>query len=237
MKRVLVATANEGIVELTGDVFHHLAVVLRVQAGEALEVFDGAGRTFEATVVDVGASTLSVKVGPPRMRSTGRAITIVQGLPKADKFEWVLQKGTELGASAFLPVVTQRSLVRAPADAAKKTERWRRIVEEAARQCGRADVPMLAEPCLLSKLPWPAGEVLVLDEAERTRRLSQAVLEHPNRPLTLVVGPEGGLDRTEVEKLIEQGAHSVSLGPLVLRTETAALAALAVIRHLNGDLG
>jgi len=238
MKRVLLPDAAAGSMRVSGPRFHHLAVVLRVRADEALEVFDGRGQVFDAKVVSVDADALTVQLGPPRAVPPPRRVTVIQGLPKADKLELVLQKGTELGASAFWPVAMKRCVVKLEGKEERKLERWRRIVEEAARQCGRADVPEVLEPVRLADVALADTTVLVLDEAERSLPLSDAVRSvDAARALALVIGPEGGLDRAEVEVLVAGGALAVSLGPNILRTETAALAALAIIRHLDGSLG
>jgi 16S rRNA (uracil1498-N3)-methyltransferase len=225
-----------------GERYHHLARVLRVRPGQSVEVFDGAGRAFPASVAAVDEDSVELVLGEPRHELPQRRITVVQGLPKAEKLEWIIEKATELGAAAILPVSTARAVARLEADrAGKRIARWRRIAEEAARQCGRADVPEIREPRALASLFEAIGadtRVLVLDEAERERRLSQAVSAQPRlAPLALVVGPEGGLERAEVAALISGGAVPVTLGHNVVRTETAALAALAVIRHLDGQLG
>lgn len=238
MKRVFVPGAASGALELTGPAFHHLAIVLRVKEGDALEVFDGHGQAFDARVVAVKEGALTLQLGDARAMPAPRRVTVVQGLPKADKLELVLQKGTELGASAFLPAAARRSIVKLEGKEEKKLERWRRIVEEAARQCGRADVPEVLQPCSLDALSLPGTAVLVLDEAEKALPLSRALEAlSADQPLALVIGPEGGLDRDEVTALVARGAQAVTLGKNVLRTETAALAALAVIRHLEGLLG
>ncbi|MBL8919533.1 MAG: 16S rRNA (uracil(1498)-N(3))-methyltransferase [Myxococcaceae bacterium] len=238
MKRVFVPGATAGSSRLTGPAFHHLAVVLRVKAGEALEVFDGRGHAFDATITQVDDDALTLALGPARAMPPPRRVTLVQGLVRVEKLELVLQKGTELGASAFLPASARRSVVKLEGKEPKKLERWRRIVEEAARQCGRADVPDVLPVVALDAVALPDTTVLVLDEEERTVSLSQAVRALDTaRPLALVVGPEGGLDRAEVTALVARGAQPVTLGGNVLRTETAGLAALAVIRHLDGLLG
>lgn len=238
MKRLFVPTAAAGPLTVHGPRVHHLAVVLRVQPKDRLEIFDGAGRSFDAVVTSVEPDSISLELGPARHTAPPRRITIVQGLPKGDKLELVLQKATELGASAFIPAAAKRSVVKLTDGVDKKLERWRRIVEEAARQSGRSDVPEVLAPVTLSALELADTSVLVLDEEERERTLSMAVnaLE-PARPIALVIGPEGGLDRSELDALTRRGAQSVTLGGLVLRTETAALAALSVIRHLDGLLG
>jgi 16S rRNA (uracil1498-N3)-methyltransferase len=238
MKRVLLPGAASGRVSLEGPRVHHLAVVQRVTTGERLEVFDGEGQVFDATVVSVGDGVMTLELGEARRVEAPRRIVVVQGLPKADKLELVLQKGTELGASAFLPAEARRSVARLEGKVDQKLARWRRIVEEAARQCGRADVPEVLTPVALEDVELAGAATLVLDEAERAVPLSVAVAAlDADTPIALVVGPEGGLDRHEVDTLVARGAVAVTLGPLILRTETAALAALSVIRHLDGHLG
>lgn len=240
MTRLLVALEGPAPPELRvdGAAFHHLRV-LRVARGDALEVFDGKGRAFDAEVLAVEKDHARLRLGPPRTVAPGRPIDIVQALPKGDKLELVLQKGTELGAHAFHPVVSERSVLRlSPARADERRKRWQRIVSEAARQCGRSDVPGVhpVRALLEGVKELPAGtQVLVLDEEERRVRLAEAAAA--DAPLALVIGPEGGLTRAEVNSLRTGGATAVSLGPLVLRTETAALAALAILRHADGLLG
>lgn len=243
MNRLLVPGAAEGGVTVEGPRFHYLSRVLRLEAGDGLEVFDGTGHAFDAKLVSVGETSAQLALGPSRDAPTARAITVVQGLPKGDKLELVLQKGTELGVAAFAPAACTRSVVKLDEKAAaSRVARWRKIVEEAARQSGRADVPHVEAPAPLATAIAqlaPGTAVFVLDEAERAVTLSQAfaALEGARTPVALVIGPEGGLDRAEVDALADRGAVPVTLGRLVLRTETAALAAVSVLRHLDGELG
>lgn len=244
MIRLLLPHAAPGAVTVEGPRLHYLVRVLRLAEGDALEVFDGRGSCFDARVTTVATETATLTLGPARAAPLPRALTVVQGLPKADKLELVLQKGTELGAAAFAPAACARSVVKldGPDKEASKRERWQRIVEEAARQCGRADVPRVlpVKPLAQAVAALPgAPAVFVLDEEERALPLSLAARPalDAGRPIAVVVGPEGGLTREEVAALIAQGAAPVTLGRLILRTETAALAALVVLRHLDGDLG
>lgn len=238
MRRLLVPTIAPGLVRVDGPRARHLATVLRVKPGDAVEVFDGQGSSSDAIVEALDDGAVTLKLGPTRATTPMRKVTVVQGLPKGDKLELVLQKGTELGATAFVPAPARRSVAKLDDKIEKKLERWRRIVEEAARQSGRSDVPEVLAPVKLEAVSFPGALVLVLDEEERARSLSLAVAPlAPDHPLVLVIGPEGGLDRAEVDALQARGALPVSLGHLVLRTETAALAALTVIRHLDGVLG
>ncbi len=236
MKRVHLANPRPGPLSVEGEPFHYLARVLRVKPGEALQVFDGVNRVFEARVASVGDAALTLELGEPRESAGALPVWLLQGLPKADKFEWVVQKATELGVAKVVPVVLERSVSR-PKDGAAKAQRWLKIATEAARQCGRADVPEVPAPCSLEAalegLP-PGAQLLVLDEEEKTTRLS--AVADAGTPV-LVVGPEGGLTRGEVELLRRRGARTVTLGPRILRTETAALAALSVLLHRRGELG
>jgi 16S rRNA (uracil1498-N3)-methyltransferase len=228
---------------VTGERFHHLAHVLRISAGDPVEVFDGRGRAFEAKVERVGEDSLDLVLGAQQSdTATARSITIVQGLPKGDKLEWIVEKATELGATAVAPVETSRAIVKLDAARGeKKRERWQRIAEEASRQCGRADVTEVLAPRPLIEAVDALAEgtrVLVLDEEERSVRLGQALdAINASTPVALVIGPEGGLARDEVDALVGRGAVAVTLGRNILRTETAALAALSVMRYRDRLLG
>lgn len=238
MIRLLLSHATEGEVRVEGARLHYVARVLRVKAGDALEVFDGRGASFDARVTELLDSHATLTLGNKRSTPAPRAVTLIQGLPKADKLELVLQKGTELGAAGFIAAAAERSVAKLDGKEEKKRERWQRIVEEAARQCGRADVPTVRIASSLSEAVRslaPLVSVLVLDEEEHAVPLSAAVPE--TGAVALIIGPEGGLARSEVEALKALGATPVTLGPLILRTETAGLAALSVLRHLDGLLG
>ncbi|OJH42129.1 16S rRNA (uracil(1498)-N(3))-methyltransferase [Cystobacter ferrugineus] len=229
-------------VTLSGERRHYLLHVLRLAEDSVLEVFDGAGRAFSARVLAVEEDTVRLGLGEARHAPPSREVHILQGLPKGDKLEWVLQKGTELGATAFHPVAAARSVVKLePKRAEERTTRWTKIVEEAARQCRRNDVPRVHPPRALleaARSLSPDTLLLVLDEEESAVPLSEAFRSRPaGTPVALVVGPEGGLTREEVSALQTFGARPVTLGRRILRTETAALAALTVMAHLDGELG
>jgi 16S rRNA (uracil1498-N3)-methyltransferase len=166
-------------------------------------------------------------------------VVLVQALAKGEKMDLVVQKATELGASRIVPLASERAVVKLQPGAAK-LDRWRRIAQEAARQCGRADVPRIDEPCGLAEVlrmlrDDPERRGLLLDVEEKSLRLSAAARGVSR--LLLAVGPEGGFSPEEHDQARRGGMLPVALGPLVLRTETAGLAALAVLLHVHGDLG
>jgi 16S rRNA (uracil1498-N3)-methyltransferase len=230
------------VIVIGGERFHYLAHVLRLGEGQTLELFDGHGRSFPAQVAAVSQGEATLTLDGPRAEPKARSILLVQGLPKSDRFEWTLQKATELGAAAFHPVHSERSVVKVPAGKEpERRKRWQRIVEEAARQCGRSDVPSVEPVGSLVQVCErlvPSTGLLVLDEEERS--LPLGIAAHalpPTKPVAIIVGPEGGLARSEVEALKRLGGVGVTLGRLILRSETAGIAALCVLRHQEGLLG
>ncbi len=221
------------VVRLTPEQTRYLTLVLRLRAGDALEIFDGSGGRYPAQL----ESGEIVRVGP-RLAEEARALDVVlaQALAKGEKMDLIVQKATELGVSRIAPLVAERSVVKLSAErGASRTERFRRIAQEAARQCGRADVPSIDEPQPLDALLAASDRLcLVLDPAQPLRL--SAAARGVSR-LLLAIGPEGGFSPAELELAQLAGALTVGLGPLVLRTETAGLAALAILQHLHGELG
>jgi 16S rRNA (uracil1498-N3)-methyltransferase len=225
-------------VTLTPAQVRHLQTVLRLEAGAEIEVFDGDGGRYRARLSAPGRLRIE-----ERLAQQARAldVVLVQALAKGEKFDLVVQKATELGATRILPLASERAVVRLDeARGQSRAERWRRIAEEAARQCGRSDVPRIDPPSgwegvfsLLGDDPDRRG--LLLDPEERELRLGAAARGAPK--LLLLVGPEGGFSPEERERARGEGILPVTLGPLVLRTETAGLAALALVLHVHGELG
>lgn len=214
---------------------HHAAVVLRLQPGERVVVVDGSGleRVVELTSVSPEETTgrvLETRRGMPRPVE----LLLLQGVPRAAKMDDIVRMGTELGAAEIIPVLTRRTV----AEGRGRAARWRRIAAAAAKQSRRADVPVVPDPAplveALDRLPADTL-VLVLWEGERTHTIASALRREP-RPgrVAVLVGPEGGLNEDEVRRAAEGGGVPVTLGPLVLRTETAGVAALAMVLYEFG---
>ena len=227
----------EGRVALDREASHYLARVRRLATGDALEVFDPTTRSeAEAVVFAVDSrGTVTLEVATPRAsrRLPGRAVTLLQGLGKGDKLDAIVRDATELGATAIRPVLTQRSVPTRGSDA--RVDRWRRIAIEAARQCGRGDVPDVDEPTPLgTSLEVASGDarIIFLPSAREPLGARLATLA-PNASIALLVGPEGGLDDDEVATTLAAGFIPCRLGTFVLRTETVAAAALGAIAALE----
>jgi 16S rRNA (uracil1498-N3)-methyltransferase len=229
--------AGSARVKLAPEQSRHLLAVLRLQSGAEIEVFDGRGGRFRAVLA--GDELEIREVLPPERRRVDAVL--VQALAKGEKMDLVVQKATELGATRIVPLAAERAIVRLErARGEARAQRWRRIAQEAARQCGRADVPRVDEALgwdgVLSLLhAEPDRRALLLDPGEGNVRLGDAA-RGLSRVL-IAVGPEGGFSPEERRRAVENGFVSVSMGPLVLRAETAGLAALAVVLHVNGELG
>ena len=223
----------------------HIMRVLRMRAGDAVQLI-AADTLFAATleVADEKAAILRVGAPLPSPECPVR-LTLVQGLPKLDKLELVVQKATELGVWAIMPVEMERSIARLDGKEDKKAERLRRIALEAAKQSGRAHVPAVCPACRFADaLPLLAGNysaVLVAWEEEHALRLGAAVAalqaqtQAPDT-IAIVVGPEGGITQNEVDRLKAGGAQCVTLGRRILRTETAGICALAVAQCALGEM-
>ena len=229
------------LVTLSEEDARHASRVLRMQPGDAAELFLD-GRRFSAEIAEMTAEGVTARLISelPSTEATLR-ITLYQGLPKAEKMELIVQKAVELGAARVVPVAMSRCVVQLSAkDGAKKQERWQKIAREAAKQSGRTVVPRVETPLrfeeMLRRLDGFEAVLTPWEEAQGygLRRFSQ---QWPQvRNLALIVGPEGGMSPKEVTRMEKAGARPVTLGPRILRTETAGLAAVAALLALYGDM-
>jgi len=223
---------------LAPEAEHHALRVLRLRAGDDVILFDGSGGEWPGRLREEGRR-LQVELGAwnPIEREAALAVTLAQALPSADKMDWVVQKAVELGVARIQPLEAQRSVVRLAGERAEKRRaHWQQVAISACEQCGRNVLPHLG-PLLplasyLAQAVEQGGLRLLLAPAGGTRL---AALPRPTGPLTLLVGPEGGFDDGEKEAARRAGFQPVTLGPRVLRTETAGLAAIAAVLALWGD--
>lgn len=229
------------VVELPAGAARHVARVLRLEAGAGLILFNGLGGEHEARVESVRRDAVRVRIGAHRAieRESPLQVTLLQGIARGEKMDLILQKATELGVARFVPLTTVRSNVRlTPETATRKREHWQSVVASACEQCGRNRVPQVAAPApLAAAVQDAAGGLKLLLAADDQAAALPALLatRAGSAALVLLVGPEGGLDPEEVRVATLAGFTACRLGPRILRTETAGLAALAALQALAGD--
>ncbi|MES2857822.1 MAG: 16S rRNA (uracil(1498)-N(3))-methyltransferase [Pseudomonadota bacterium] len=217
----------------------HLVRVLRLQVGDACVLFNGDGQDFDARITAVGKREARVEVLGARAvdNESPLRITLLQGIARGEKMDWILQKATELGVVHILPVSSDRSEVKLDAQRAdKRLAHWRGIVVSACEQSGRARIPVVEAPQpLAAAVMQRAGRGFLLDPLAHASLATLGV--NALTSCTLAIGPEGGWSPRDREQLLAAGFEGLRLGPRILRTETAGIAAIAALQALAGDLG
>ncbi len=235
---VEIPLSSGAVVVLPMGAAHHIAVVLRLRAGAMLELFDGSGGSHRGRILaaDKRSVTIQLESFNSHERESSLQVTLVQGISRGQHMDYTLQKAVELGVARIVPVLTGHSNVRLDETrAGRRIEHWRRVVIGACEQCGRNRVPEVCPPRPLAA--WletdRSDRRLVLDpEADRGLH----AIPPPVIGMSLLSGPEGGLSPVEIRAALALGWQAVRLGPRILRTETAAVAALAACQALWGDL-
>ena len=225
--------------DLPAAAIEHVVRVLRLTAGDAVTLFNGDGHDYAATLLSAGRGAARVRIASQLANAAESPLplTLAQGIARGDKMDLIVQKATELGAARVVPLITERSEVRLDAArAAKRHAHWRAVAASACEQCGRSRVPDILPALPLAA--WLAA--LAGDGALRLALLPVATLslracQPPAAGAVLVIGPEGGLGARDVEALGAAGFAGLRLGPRILRTETAGIAALAALQALHGD--
>ncbi|MGE5404024.1 MAG: 16S rRNA (uracil(1498)-N(3))-methyltransferase [Candidatus Saccharibacteria bacterium] len=238
------SVSNE-IIRISGDEARHIARVLRMEPGDRITVFDGTGLEYLVELTSVGHDVEGqIITQEPAGIEPPVKITLVQGLAKGEKMELIIQKAVELGVHKIIPVYTEYAVVKLDDKKARdKVERWQRIALEACKQCGRS-VPPVVEPVT------GLGQALVMnrdpvklffyehsDKANLKNILRHSREKIQNNGTAIYIGPEGGFSEAEVSRATEAGAAVVGLGPRILRTETAGLAAVSIVMYELGDIG
>jgi 16S rRNA (uracil1498-N3)-methyltransferase len=229
---------------LDGAESRHAATVLRVQPGDSLEVFDGAGRAATAIVSSVTKSQVHLQLAPSRTTPPPAArLVLAVAVPKGASMDWIIEKAVELGATEIVPLLTQRTVVRVPApERPERQRKWQRLATEACKQCGQNWLPLVHPPRplpeALATLPpasfgWPLVACLQPDARPLRTVLHRLPPPSPPAPAdaAIWIGPEGDFTPDEYTELRSTGLHPVSLGPIILRVETAALFCLSILRY------
>ena len=227
-----------GTAVLSGDELHHARATLRLGPGDNVKIIDGVGGSFDALIKSVEKERALLEITDHSLQpQPAFSLTIAMGVVKGERYDWAIQKGTELGASAFIPLVTERTegKVKLPW---KRLDRLQRIAVSACKQCERAWFPVLHEPLQLADLDPGAFDLSVAFwEGPWTRPLTHLNSSFPSRGTCLmVVGPVGGLSQDEAILLKNRGCFLASLGPRILRTETAVAAGASLLQYMFGDM-
>ncbi len=233
---------NNNKAEITGGDVSHIAKVLRLPVGSTITLCDGEGTDYEAEITEIKKDVILLDIIKALKCNTEPAVnvTLFQGIPKASKMEYIIQKCTELGVMSIVPVMTKRTVVKLENIQAekKKLERWNKIAAEAVKQCGRGYIPKVCDVTEIKNISVKDFDLLIVAYEEETDISLKSVLESNNeaKNIGIVIGPEGGLERSEVELLIKSGAKSVTLGKRILRTETAGHTVLTAVLYELGEL-
>ncbi|KTD69531.1 MULTISPECIES: 16S rRNA (uracil(1498)-N(3))-methyltransferase [Legionella] len=226
------------LLELSPEASQHVGVVLRMQVGEKLTLFSGDDREFDATIDAVKKKQVIVVVGSINKVSRESPLTIhlAQAVSKGERMEFVMQKAVELGVASITPIVTERCVVKLDKERmSKKLHQWQAIAIAACEQSGRNHVPTVNPPislaCYISEVP--VGLKLILHPGENKNWRDYEI---GSSAIALLIGPEGGLSEHEVQLACQHGFQLLSMGPRILRTETAAITALSVLQAVGGDL-
>ena len=220
---------------ITGLEAHHILDVMRLKVSDEVVVFDGTGREYTGIVISADRKSLEVEIKSTREPSAGRGpfITLIQAITKKDKMDYIAEKATELGVSRIIPVTTERTIPEW--DDAKKAgvvHRWRKISLEAAKQCGRSDIPEVSRIMPFKELTVLEYDLkLIAVLSDKAMKLKDALKNGSVKKIAVAIGPEGDFTPEEAEDALKKGFKIVSLGPRVLKSDTAGLAVLSMINY------
>ncbi|MCH8944436.1 MAG: 16S rRNA (uracil(1498)-N(3))-methyltransferase [Proteobacteria bacterium] len=240
--RLFVSSAliNDTEIELDGDQARYLSRALRARVGDRLNLFDGNGAEWTAAILQISKNTVTLRIDDSHEAGTESPLRVhlVQGISRGERMDFVVQKATELGVKRITPVLTEYSMVKLDGSRAeKRRDHWQRIATSASEQSGRVRLPLIDTPIPLKN--WLGDKPQRIDTELILKPGAAATLPSlrpPETKICVLVGPEGGFSDSEYEDAEISGFKAVSLGPRVLRTETAAIATLAMLQSLWGDL-
>jgi 16S rRNA (uracil1498-N3)-methyltransferase len=223
-------------ITVSGEDVRHIRAVLRMKTGDELLLCDGRGTEYTAKITGMDRSAINAEITSRSKKDIQYPrVTLGQGLPKSDKMDWIVQKATELGVADIVPIITERTIVKVK-DGEKRKARWQKIAREAAMQSNRADIPrvdtVIALKDFLQILDPEPRTLLLLPWEEAVEPIKGVLRQNPGaKNIIVLIGPEGGFSKDEAGMAKGKGFAPVSIGPNILRTETAALAVLSMIGY------
>jgi 16S rRNA (uracil1498-N3)-methyltransferase len=229
---------------ITGEDVKHIKNVLRLRIGDNLLFCDGMGLDYHVKILEYKVDAITTEILSSEMNKTEPPIDVIlyQGMPKSDKLELIIQKCVELGVKNVIPVITDRTIVRLETkkDAEKKVGRWQKIATEAAKQCNRGAIPEIGMPVgfeMALNMAKNAQLSIIPYEKETNTVLKRLITVDNPKKIAVFIGPEGGFTEEEIQSALAKGTRPVTLGPRILRTETAGIAVLSILMYELGDIG
>lgn len=223
---------------ISGSDYRHIVKVLRLKVGHEITLFDECGMEHDAAIAEIGKSEVKITIGESRKveKESSLNIALLQGVPKGNKMDFIVEKATELGVKTIVPVIADRSQIRET----RKIERWRKVAKESSKQCGRTTPPDI---CMLKSfqeaIELHSHDMLqmILDNQPEDN-IKYIISNAPQSVIniTLLVGPEGGFSNEEIKMAREKGFIPTGLGPRTLRTETASIVAITILQYVYGDI-
>ena len=242
-RRFFLSTLLSQQVTMDGNEAHHLLHVLRQKVGDEVVIVDIAGQAAIATItsIDQGKAMLTVLERLSEAREAPITVVLAQGLTKSDKMDYIVQKSTELGITAVIPMAADESVVKYDITKQQSRQRrWQKIASEAAKQCHRNTIPDIGDVQMLEQVLEDAKadtNIMMFYEGDTPLGIKQALTDSRPGSYLIIVGPEGGFSAREVALAKAKGVQLVTMGPRILRTETAAIAAVSIVMYHHGDLG
>ncbi|WP_110953319.1 16S rRNA (uracil(1498)-N(3))-methyltransferase [Anaerosinus massiliensis] len=243
MRRFFIQVPLQDKITISGDDAHHIIHVLRYKIGQNFIVVDVNGKIAETEIIEIENDILTLQIVSILEENTEAPIevTLAQCLPKSDKMDFIVQKAVELGVSRIIPVISQNCVVKYD-DAKKEARRkkWQKIAIEAAKQCGRTILPTVSPIMQLKQLQLELQQdtiAFMCYEGQADAAIKSLLTTTEAKKFLILIGPEGGFTQNEVTDCKEFGVRVVTMGPRILRTETASLAAISMVMYQNGDLG
>lgn len=236
---------NNSEAVITGDDVKHIYKVLRLNKGEKISINNLNGKEFIGEIVNITKEKVTIKILEQQnvISESGIDIHLYQGMPKASKMDGIVQKGTELGVNRIIPLWTKRVIIRRDEASQNKVDRWRKIAIEACKQCKRSSIPAIEQGIDMETLylRLKSYDLIIVpyenSEGYGIKAVKERLNEKETKNIAIVIGPEGGFEEDEIEKLKAIGGEIITLGRRILRTETAGIITTAVIQYEFGDLG